>query len=345
MLSRLTIIIPAHNRPERLRRLLDYYAGTGARLLVPDSSDEPYNGPVDTATTVYIHRPRMQFMLKLREVLPMISTPYVVYCADDDFAVPEGLRAVMDFLDANPSFVIAQGHYLTFTPRPDGRITFLPRYIRNFESRVDAPGAQERLASRSGIYASPLYSVARTCDFRHIYSRCFDPHDGTPRFLNLFLAEEYYMHAMLIRGGYATVPCFYSARERIPGSATSTTVPVSVIKTAPEHRAQYDGYITALATLLSEATGTTMDEARATMRRMCDIAPDKPSVMFKRRVNALLASHPLLRPLERLSEWRYARKGLRAVRGLPSYPCTFSTPEKEKIIAAVRSTPGFSAKS
>lgn len=345
MLSRLTIIIPAHNRPERLQRLLGYYAGTGARLLVPDSSDEPYTGPLDQATTTYLHRPRLHFLLKLREVLPMISTPYVVYCADDDFAVPEGLRSVMDFLDASPAFSIAQGHYLTFTPLPDGRITFLPRYIRNFESRIYAPEPLERLASRSGIYASPLYSVARTEDFRHIYSRCFDPTTGRPRFLNLFLAEEYFMHAMLIRGSYATVPCFYSARERIPGSATSTTVPVSVVKTAPEHRPQYDGYITALATLLSESTGITVDEARTTMRRMCDIPPDKPSVMFKRRINAMLASHPLLRPLERLSEWRYARKGLRAVRDLSSYPCSFSTPEKEKIIAAVRSTPGFSAKS
>ena len=52
----------------------------------------------------------------------------------------------------------------------------------------------------------------------------------------------------------------------------------------------------------------------------------------------MLASHPLLRPLARLSEWRYARKGLRAVRGMESYPCNFSTPEKEAIIAAVRST-------
>ncbi len=337
MLSRLTIIIPAHNRPERLRRLLDYYAGTGARLLVPDSSDLPYTGPVDPATTVYLHRPRLHFLLKLREVLPMIDTPYVVYCADDDFAVPEGLATVMDFLNAHPGHSMAQGHYLTFTPRPDGRITFLPRYIRNFDSRIDLDSPLERLASRTGIYASPLYSVARTDAFRRIYGHCFDS-QGQPRFRNLFLAEEYFMLAMLIAGKYATVPCFYSARERIPGSATSTTVPVAVVKTAPEHRAEYNGYIHALAAMLAEATGAPLDQAAATMRRMCDIAPDSPSVMFKRRVNALLASHPLLRPLERLSEWRYARKGLRAVRGMASYPCTFSTPQKEKIIAAVRSS-------
>jgi len=36
-LQNVTVIIPAHNRPERLRRLLDYYSRTGScsRLIRP----------------------------------------------------------------------------------------------------------------------------------------------------------------------------------------------------------------------------------------------------------------------------------------------------------------------
>ena len=37
-LQNVTVIIPAHNRPERLRRLLDYYSRTDIKILVPDSS-------------------------------------------------------------------------------------------------------------------------------------------------------------------------------------------------------------------------------------------------------------------------------------------------------------------
>ena len=41
-LQNVTVIIPAHNRPERLRRLLDYYSRTDIKILVPDSSDQPF---------------------------------------------------------------------------------------------------------------------------------------------------------------------------------------------------------------------------------------------------------------------------------------------------------------
>lgn len=332
MLENVTVIIPAHNRPERLRRLLGYYAGTGIHILVPDSSDKPYTGPIDPHTTVYLHRPRMHFLLKLREVLPLIDTPYVLYCADDDFAVPEGIACAAAFLDAHPDYATAQGHYLTFTPTAR-RIKFLPRYIRYFDSRVTADNPTGRLAQKSGQYASLLYAVARTDAFREIYSYCFG-NDGAPVFRNLFLAEEYFNHAMLIEGKYATLPCFFSARERIAGSATSTTTPVADVRHTPE----YEAYTAALAALLADKSGLRGADAGGVISRACDTAPDNPQIMFKRRINAILASHPLLRPLARLSEWRYARKVLRAVRGMESYPCNFSTPEKEAIIAAVRST-------
>lgn len=111
-IDNVTVIIPAHNRPERLKRLLDYYAGTGIRIIVPDSSDNRYTGSIDSSTTVYIHRPRLHFLHKIKEILPIISTPYVLYCADDDFAVPEAIEEIAGFLDANPDYSVAQGHYL-----------------------------------------------------------------------------------------------------------------------------------------------------------------------------------------------------------------------------------------
>ncbi|MCD8292612.1 MAG: TIGR00180 family glycosyltransferase [Prevotellaceae bacterium] len=119
-LSRVTVIIPAHNRPERLRRLLDYYSGTALQLLVPDSSDYPFPDADAYPTVTYLHRPRLHFLLKIREVLPLIKTPYVLYCADDDFTVQPAIGQVIDFLDAHPDYSVAQGHYLTFTPGKGG---------------------------------------------------------------------------------------------------------------------------------------------------------------------------------------------------------------------------------
>lgn len=214
-LQNVTVIIPAHNRPERLRRLLDYYSRTDIKILVPDSSDHPFADAEKYPDITYLHRPKLHFLLKLKEVLPMISTPYVLYCADDDFAVPSGIAQMTAFLDEHPDYSTAQGHYLTFTPHK-GKISFYPRYIRYFDKQVTGDTPRERLLQEKNMYASLLYSVIRTQAFQRMYAACFNP-DGSLRFRNLFLAEEFFNHAALIFGKYATLPYFYSARERIRG--------------------------------------------------------------------------------------------------------------------------------
>lgn len=146
-LQNVTVIIPAHNRPERLRRLLDYYSRTDIKVLVPDSSDHPFADAEKYPDITYLHRPKLHFLLKLKEVLPMISTPYVLYCADDDFAVPSGIAQMTAFLDEHPDYSTAQGHYLTFTPHK-GKISFYPRYIRYFDKQVTGDTPRERLCKR-----------------------------------------------------------------------------------------------------------------------------------------------------------------------------------------------------
>lgn len=144
-LQNVTVIIPAHNRPERLRRLLDYYSRTDIKILVPDSSDQPFADAEKYPDVTYLHRPKLHFLLKLREVLPMICTPYVLYCADDDFTVPSGIARMTAFLDAHPDYSTAQGHYLTFTPQ-NGKVSFYPRYIRYFDKQITGETPRERLS-------------------------------------------------------------------------------------------------------------------------------------------------------------------------------------------------------
>lgn len=333
-LENVSVIIPAHNRPERLQRLLDYYRGTGVRVIVPDSSVNRFNGRMDPDQVIYIHRPSEHFLLKIREILPLIKTDYVLYCADDDFAVPEAIEHMVEFLDSHPSYSCAQGHYLTFTPRKGRRIEFSPRYIRYFDNRVTAPTAAGRLAQISGMYASLLYGVVRTDAFRRTYEYCFDSH-GEMRFRNLYLAEEFFHNSMLIHGDYATLPYFYSAREQIRNSAAQTTVPSSVIKNSEEYRPEFEGFVRGLTLLLVEREALAESEAEKLVRRAVLAPVDRPSVLFKRRVNAFIGRHRFLRWAERLSEWRYRQKGLRAVQGMESYPCTVLTPPIEKIIHAV----------
>ncbi len=335
MLENVTIIIPAHNRPERLQRLLQYYSHTQARLLVPDSSDKIYHGLIpDERQVIYRHYPRMHFLKKIRAVMDDIATEYVMYCADDDFAVPEGIREVTEFLDNHPDYSIAQGHYLTFTPDKNGKVKFYPRYIRNFDCRITADSPVQRMHDECGMYASMLYGVTRSDIFRRMYSYCFDS-EGELRFQNLFLAEEYFNHSVLIAGKYATIPTFFSARERIKGSATETTVPLSIIKNAPQYAQEYAGFRGALALQLSDCTDMPYQDAYDEITRISRAPIDKPSIMFKRKVNAFIGRHRLLRPAVALSEARYHRKGFKAVQGMKSYPCFDDTPAKRDILKAL----------
>ncbi len=336
MIDNVTVIIPAHNRPDRLQRLLDYYHGTGIKVLVPDSSTLPFTGSYDPSEVRYLHRPGLHFLLKIQGVLPMIETDYVLYCADDDFAVPEAIGEIVAFLDMNPDYSVAQGHYLTFIPGKDS-VLFYPRYIRNFDSRVTADTSVGRLLQQHGIYAPLLYGVTRTEIFRRIYSYCFDG-KGELRFRNLFLAEEFFNHSMLINGKYATLPCFFSARERIVGSATETTVPMSVIKTDEAYREEYEGFIHALALMLADSGELGLDEATATVRSVCACPRDSAAIVFKRKVNSFISRHRALRWASRLSDLRFRQKGLAAVKGMRSYPCTFSTPERDAIVHAILSS-------
>ena len=333
MIENVSVIIPAHNRPERLQRLLDYYKGTGIRVIVPDSSTAPFTGTLDPEQVVYLHRPGLHFLLKIKEILPMIATDYVYYCADDDFTVPEADGEMVSFLDANPGYSCAQGHYLTFTP-DDGEVTFTPRYIRNFNCRIGGATAAERLPQERGMYASMLYGVTRTEVFRRMYEACFDER-GELRFRNLFLAEEFFNHSMMIHGNYTTLPVFYSAREQIDGSATETVVPLSVIKNSPAYADEFNGFIRALTLLLADREGMAESEAEAIIRRATFAPIDSRQVLLKRRVNAFAGRHSWLPWASRLSVWRYHQKGLKAVRGMESYPCTFTTPATEAIRRAV----------
>lgn len=333
MLTNVTVIIPAHNRPDRLRRLLDYYSRTGIEILVPDSSIHPFADIANYPQVTYLHQPNMHFLRKVNEVLPLITTPYVFYCADDDFTVPAAVQQLTDFLDAHPDFHTAQGHYLTFEPQPT-KIEFTPRYIRNFDKKIAAESSTERLAEYKNIYASALYGVIRTETFKRMYTACFTP-EGELRFNNLFLAEEYFNLFSLIHGNYATLPVFYSARERIPGSATHTTVPFSVVATAPQYKQEYDGFVDTLAEELALCDNMPLTEARKILLQTIEMPKTNANISFKRKVLGYVGKHRATQWISELLVQRYKQKGLKAVKGMPSYPCTFMTQDKQDILDCI----------
>lgn len=332
-LSNTTVVIPAHNRPERLRRLLKYYSRTNIKVLVPDSSAELFPFVSEFPNVIYRHFPKEQFLWKIYHTLDLIETDYVFYCADDDFIVPEAIEKMTKFLDANSDYDSAQGHYLTFEEMKKG-IEFRPRYIRNFDRDINSEVPSERVFGLKDPYAPLLYTVIRTKTFKRMYELCVEKNEL--KFKNLFLAENYFNMFTLIHGKHKTLPEFYCAREFIEGSATGTTVPFRVVQTSPEYASEYEGFLSILISELAIKQNISLDKSREIINSFF-VTPTADAINpLKRKIIVLASRYQNTTFLKKIFERRFYYKGLKKVEGLPSYPCKFSTPERDAIVQHIR---------
>lgn len=95
-----TVLIPSHERPKKLERLLKYLDEYQSNVLVVDSSFEP----IDVSrypNVVYIHDPDLSFKEKISLGTGQIETEFTVLAADDDFPlinnIERHLRSNVDF--------------------------------------------------------------------------------------------------------------------------------------------------------------------------------------------------------------------------------------------------------
>ncbi|MGE5429378.1 MAG: TIGR00180 family glycosyltransferase [Methylococcaceae bacterium] len=329
-LKSVSVIIPAHNRPEKLRRLLRYYLETNIHIIVTDSSANVFPYLEEFPGLNYFHFPKAEFLFKIHRILPLIDTKYVVYCADDDFIVPQGIEQVISFLDSNPDYDSAQGHYLSYEVKKN-RIEFYPRYIRNFEKDTNQATADERLKELKKLYASLLYSVVRSTTFVGMYEQCCKE-DGKPLFSNLFLAEMYFNLFTLMEGKNKTLPVFYGAREKDYKSATYTTTPLSVIRSSPDYKEEYQSFFNLVVGQLVSKQSMNIEKAENLLLEILQDPKEDPLPPFKRKLLNLLEKYGPTEIMQKFFMHQYKAKGLKNTKGMKSYPITFSTPEKETII-------------
>lgn len=109
---KLTIIVPTHERPRRLQRVLASLLLQPHPVIVVDSSQRRH---VDVHPRFsYFHVPEMgerKFLFAIQHVV----TPYVCFHPDDDFLSKRSLMSSIEFLEHNRSYVSAQGLYLQYS--------------------------------------------------------------------------------------------------------------------------------------------------------------------------------------------------------------------------------------
>lgn len=162
--SRLTIVIPTFRRPQKARRALEFWAGSGFDVLMLDGSESPMAMPATAQADpciTYLHMP-VPLAQRFGHAADQVRTPYVTLCGDDEFLLSSALEASLRFLDTSADHVACGGQALAFDRGALGGLRAFPRYPR-FRGLDIAGGAPGDRALRHFATYSPaaIYAVCR----------------------------------------------------------------------------------------------------------------------------------------------------------------------------------------
>lgn len=209
-----TLVVPTHNRPALIRRLVRYYRlhARDLNLLVLDSSRPEVSAENANALSscgdslCHVIFPTTEpFVSKLINGLDLVQTRYLSFCGDDDLVFPAELARAISFLESHRDYVAAHGLYLGF--REDGSNLYVTREYSGPGNEAEHPGA--RIFQLLQRYESLFFAVFRTPDLKDVL--CVLPAFQITLYQELFQAV-----AALIKGKVRRFARIYAARQTCP---------------------------------------------------------------------------------------------------------------------------------
>ncbi|MDB6145325.1 MAG: glycosyl transferase family protein, partial [Pseudomonas sp.] len=252
----LTVVLITHNRPAFLRRALHFYSTLPCKILVLDSSTQPYEYADELlAQAEYQHLPDFGYwglQNKLKYGVDQVVTPYMVFAADDDFIMHDGLSQSVGFLEANPDYGLCHGYSLMYVALA-GSVSYFRRDKKVCEDYSSERG-EERVVDFMRHYIPPFYAVQRTALLRDWYAVL---PEGT-QFQWQEIGHSYYM---LGHAKARILPIPYAVREaNYLQSDHNTEVFQSLTYTDGKSVAEREAFAGFLATIQTGVTG--MDRAQ-----------------------------------------------------------------------------------
>lgn len=210
-------MIPTMNRSDFLIRLLNYYANTGYKhwIFIGDSSN-PYHvertkNAIENIGSnlkiIYHEYPGLNDAECLQQIVKTVSTPYVVFVADDDFLVPNGLEQCIGFLESNQDYNSVHGVANVFTLQASGPYgKFASSYNYRLPS-IEAETASQRILDHLSDYSVTLFCVHRTEYWKEMFKYAYKLTDKS------FRSELLPCCISVIQGKVKQIDCFYLARQ------------------------------------------------------------------------------------------------------------------------------------
>jgi glycosyltransferase domain-containing protein len=273
--SQITIITPTYNRPHYLTRHLDYYADTGLRVFVEDSSDTPLEHPLTSAPHVrYSWKPNRSFMEKFYALINAVETPYIALCSDDDFIIPEAMDTCIEWLNGHPEYSAADGQRMRVVNK-NGRNYFTP------ELRTEGyPGKHNngedkiaRVKYQNIPHEGLVCAVVRTRYMKDVIRYCRGEY-VKPDVFSIVL------NVNLPAGGKTIIlPILYSVLSYIPGSSGTQaqyTLEFNHTVMNEAQKKEYAMFVEYSADALSEEAGIDLTEANAMLADLFAILHHQP---------------------------------------------------------------------
>ncbi len=259
MLKKITLITISRNRHPYLERIIDYYANSAIQVLIADDSKEKYS-KVLPPNTAYYQYSGVPYLFRFDDIIQKVKTPYVVFCADDDFIVPEGISKCVSFLDTNPDYNSAHGQYVFFY-HSKNKLFYTPGYLVTVGCDINEDTAMGRTERYKKLPIQLCYCVHRTENLKLTFNTLKNSVN------NLGLFETIIGMKTLIEGKHKVLPVFYSARQSLYSSAGSGAS-IDVCASKDEYKNEYNSYLVEMASLLSKKDNIPFDEAFAFFKQL-----------------------------------------------------------------------------
>lgn len=257
--EQITYVIPTHNRPAFLRRLLHYLELTGERVPVRicDSSDPARRAENEAAVRCFSGACPLTYsylnlgvFAKCRQTMEQIETPFTVFCADDDFLNSESVLACASFLERSPEYSCAQGAMISLSTGKQNKCYLLTNYSLVSENAV------RRFRRFASNWYSTFYSVCRT----PLLTRAYQVVDDATDYDRARILPEILLSQMtVILGQVKYLPGFYNLREE--HDQNDSRLPI--VNDLEHCEELYLDFRNALAAELSEHSGATLDHAES----------------------------------------------------------------------------------
>ena len=267
-MTKCTILIPTYNRPNPLRRVLSYYNkyGRDFNIIIADASSNENKklnkniiSKFSKLNIFYIDKysPTVIVHQKLSDAINQVKTKYSVFCADDDFITPNGINQSVTFLEKNPDFSCAHGHYISFYFKTNiiggGKRYYQPIYPYKSISFVSV---KKRLVFHFSSQYPTFYAVHRTDLLKIIFKDAVGFTDDV-RFGELLPTM-----LDLIYGKMKKLDVLYCAREKIYGFARQTRKSYNDFIKNGTYDRKYNKFKNCLVEHLIKNSHTTSDEAK-----------------------------------------------------------------------------------